>query len=382
MIEVPSPRPPAPKHVALATIAALASGVGLLPYFRFVDRSEWLLSVVLVSPVWCFYLLRRQTAKVTTETTTKPSLGEWLLGAWSAVGEPVASSLLGMALFGLFYAGVQLFNWAAHHLGFAAQAAPGIWGFWGSIWWIVAGGCVGGPIRGARELFRQLYPHDAGARSPFFPLLARTKLLVLIGVAVAVALALMLWLLDVHGAAFSVLASLTLFYGSYPLTKMGRAAVDGTHRRVVEALAALLHEAGYSIVRRPRTGKAEIDPLLKSVDLLAKTGERAFAVGVTTVESQTPVEWNEASAVRTAAQLLSDGVLPDSDASVTVEPVLMVVGGTVTQSLAAFSQRERVPVVHFEGVAEAINNRRELAGRLQAAGLVFPLAPAASAVSA
>ena len=66
------------------------------------------------------------------------------------------------------------------------------------------------------------------------------------------------------------------------------------------------------------------------------------------IASDAPVEWNEASALRTAAQLLSDEIVTGSAARVPVEAVLMLVGGTIAQSLAAFSQRERIPVVHFK----------------------------------
>jgi hypothetical protein len=145
--------------------------------------------------------------------------------------------------------------------------------------------------KGAAELFRQLYPREAGARSAFFPLLARWKVLALGALAALVALGLMLWLLDLHGVAFPVLLSILFFYTSRPLSPAGRRRSDTAQVKIVDALAALLQEGGYRIVRTPRTDKAEIDPLLKSVDLLAQTGDRAFAVQVKSVASGAPVEW-------------------------------------------------------------------------------------------
>ena len=99
------------------------------------------------------------------------------------------------------------------------------------------------------------------------------------------------------------------------------------------------------------------------------------------VASDAPVEWNEASALRTAAQLLSDEIVTGSAARVPVEAVLMLVGGTIAQSLAAFSQRERIPVVHFKTIEDATDNRGELTRRLQAAGLAFPSPQAASSAT-
>jgi hypothetical protein len=374
--EPPPQSPLAPNRVALITIVALANGIAVVPYLLFIDRLAWLLPVVLGSAVAALFALRN----VTAEATTQPSLGEWLLGAWSAVAKPSVGSVTGLMFFGIFYGGVKLFILAAHYFGFVPRADPWAWGFWGSIWFV--GASLGIAIQGVEDLFRQLYPRQSGARSAFFALLARSQLLALGALAALVALAVMLWLLDLHGVAFPVLLSILLFYTSLPLATAGEKALDKVHAKIVDALATLLQEAGYRIVRMPRTGKAEIDPLLKSVDLLAKTSDRAFAVQVKSIASRIPVEWNEANAVRTAALLLSEEILTDGGAPVPVEPVLMLVGGTVARSLAAFSQRERVPVVHFEDTADAMDNRQELTRRLQAAGFVFSSAQAASSAPA
>jgi hypothetical protein len=375
--ERPQQSPVAPNLVALIAIAALASSIALIPYFLFSDLLVGLPAVALASAVLAWLALR----KLTTEAPTEPSLGEWVLGAWSAVATPSLGGLFGLTLFGLFYGGVELFIWAAHYFGFSPHSDPWVWGFWGSIWLIVVVIAVGA-IESFENVFRQLYPREAGARSAFFPLLARWKLLALVASAALIALGLMLWLLDLHGIAFPVLLSILLFYSSLPLKLAGSGRSDTAQIKIVDALAALLQEGGYRIVRTPRTGKAEIDPLLRSVDLLARTGDRAFAVQVKSIASSAPVEWNEATALRTAAQLLSDEIVTGSAARVPVEPLLMLVGGTVAQSLAAFSQRERIPVVHFKDTSEATDNRQEFIRRLQAAGLVFAFPQAASSASA
>jgi hypothetical protein len=288
--------------------------------------------------------------------------------------------VFGLALFGLFYGGVELFIWGGHYFGFAPHADPSAWGFWGSIWSVVVVSATAA-TESLKDLLRQLYPREAGARSAFFALLAQGKLIAFSALAALVVLGLMLWWLDLHGALFAGLLSILLFYTSLPLGLVGRERSDTARVEIVDALAKLLQDGGYRIVRTPRTGKAEIDPLLGPVDLLARTSDRAFAVQVKAVASDAPVEWNEASALRTAAQLLSDEIVTGSAARVPVEAVLMLVGGTIAQSLAAFSQRERIPVVHLKTIEDATDNRGELTRRLQAAGLVFPSPQAASSAT-
>jgi hypothetical protein len=236
-----------------------------------------------------------------------------------------------------------------------------------------------GASDGIQTLFRQLYPREPWARSAFQSFLAQTKPIVL-GVAGAfIVVALMVAGFDRESVAMPVILSLVFFYTSFPLAEAGEEAADKSQVKIVDAFAALLQEAGYRIVRTPRTGKAEIDPLLTPVDLLARGDDRAFALQVKSVASRTALEWTEANALRTAALVLSDEVLTDGGAPMPVEPVLIAVGGTVAQSLTAFSQRERVAVVHFED-AGATSDRQEVVRRLQEAGLVFGRAPVAPAV--
>src|SRR3954447_18775458 len=97
----PSHPPPAAVRAALVAIAAFAGGVGALPYLLSVDRPGWVLAIVPASAVLAFLALR----KAETATTSNPSPGEWILGAWSAVAQPATGSLVALMLFGLFYGG-------------------------------------------------------------------------------------------------------------------------------------------------------------------------------------------------------------------------------------------------------------------------------------
>ena len=113
---------------ALITIAVAANCIGLLPYLLFVDHLAYLLVAIPASAMTAFFALRQAS----TEATARPSLAEWLLGAWSAVSKPSTASLTGLMFFGLFYWGYELFSWAARVFDFAPGGDPWTWGHWGS----------------------------------------------------------------------------------------------------------------------------------------------------------------------------------------------------------------------------------------------------------
>lgn len=364
----------APRRFALIIVVALANGIGYLPYLLLIERLNWLLLVCPAATILATLALRKQTS----EATAHPSFGEWLLGTWSAVAVPSVVSLMGVLLYGVFYGGQQAYVWLSGQFGYAAVGDPSIWGFWGSVWLVAVVSFVG-PTSGAERLWRQLYPREAWARSNFAPFVDKSQLgwTVLVGAAALLALVAMLWFLDPRGGALPTLLALIFFYTSLPLAKLGEDAEGRSEPRLVRMIAWTLERAGYRVVLAPRTGKPEIDPLLQSIDLLARDEKQAFAFDVKFVLPGTMVEWTEATAVRSAAELLSEEIVGESGPPVPVAPVLVMVGGTAAQSLEAFCQREGVPFLHFATIQEATD--QELTRRLQALGVKFPSALPAAA---
>lgn len=80
-----------PNRLALALVVTAACCIGLLPYLRFLGRLDALAAVfVALAAASAFASIR----PFPTEATERPSLGEWLLGVWSAVAMPAVASLL------------------------------------------------------------------------------------------------------------------------------------------------------------------------------------------------------------------------------------------------------------------------------------------------
>lgn len=377
MGEEPRSEPRAAVSAKLISIAALANGVGVAPYLLFVDLLRYLPLVVLGSAVLAIFALRGRRIAA----GLRPSISEWLLGSWSLVALPSVGSLMGLGFYGLGYGGVKLVVAVASYFGLAIGGDPRAWGFWISIVWagLVA---VQGPTIRLSELARRLYPRESWARSEFFPLLARWRLLTTVAVGGAAALAVAFWFLDPRGVALPVVSSLVLVYTSIPLHSLGAAVATRAEGETIDRVEALLRRATYHVVRAPRTGKPEIDPLLQSVDLLAEGHGRAYAFELKTAQPKLPVEWKAATAIRTAALVLSDEIVGRGGAPVLVEPVLLLVGGSISQSLGAFSEREGVPIVHFANAGDATTDDHELANRLKAAGIVLLATSSAPSASA
>jgi hypothetical protein len=364
-------QPVSPNRAALALVGALAAGLGVLPYLLWIDRLSYLWALVPASGVLVALSLR----DFKTEATAQPSAPEWALGAWSAVAMPATISFMGLTFYGMGYGLQRLLALALQAFGHAPMGDASVWGYWASVW-LVAVGVMMACTRRLPEVARQLYPREAWSRTAFQPLLARKRTLVLGALTGLLSLGALLWWLDWHGHALPILLSLLFFYTSFPLADLGKIQPDLLHANAVAALERLLTQQGYTVLRTPRTGKAETDPLLQSVDLLARGPAQAFAIELRTMASATPVEWQAANAVRTAATLLSDEPGPGGAPPVPVQPLLVLMGGRVAQSLAAFSQRERVPLVHLPEAGKALADQDQLVPQFQAAGLAMPAAAA------
>jgi hypothetical protein len=120
---------------------------------------------------------------------------------------------------------------------------------------------------------------------------------------------------------------------------------------VVQAVSKLLEALDYQVIRSPRTGKNDIDPVLVEVDLFAYKRVRALAVKIkTSANPLQEADWKTASGLHMAALALVGEMENLEVLSKTVEPLLVLVGTTPDQSLTAFSSLENVHIVEIPDI--------------------------------
>lgn len=355
-----------PKKLPLIAIIAVASGIGPLPYLLLIDRVTYLLVVVPAAALMAFLVLRR----LVTDATEEPSLGEWLLGAWSAVALPLSTTLFGFAAYGIGFGIAWVAGALSTLLGFAFPIDPPTWGYWASIPFAALFALVL-PWQATQDLFYGLYPRTAGSRSAFFQLLGRRWTIILPALAPVAVLALMIAFPDLRGAWFAILLFVLIFYSAAPLARLTE-RLDKRQADIIENLARLLERAGYDVTRSPRTGKADIDPMIRSVDVLARSAAKAFAIEVKSPESSEPVEWREAAALRTASSVLRDELAHDPKAPTSIEPILVLVGAKPAPSLERFSETEHVAVLQITDSSILAAHPDAIATRLRAIGVPIP----------
>jgi hypothetical protein len=355
-----------PKRLPLILIIAAASGIGLFPYLLFVDRVRYLLVVIPVATLMAFFALRR----LVTDATEEPSLGEWLLAAWSAVSLPSTGALFGFAMYGIGFGLASLAGYSLKLFAFALPIDPPTWGYWASLPFagLIA---IGALWRSTQDLFYSLYPRIAGSRSVFFQLLARPWTIPLALGSIA-ALVIMVVLLDPRGIWFPLLLVLLLFYSAFPLRRLWQRRLDRRQTEIIESLARLLESSGYDVTRSPRTNKPEIDPMIRGIDMLARSTTRAFAIEVKSSRSSEFIEWHEAANLQAASSVLQDELAEGSKVGVRIEPILVLVGAKLAPSLERFSEKEGVPVLDLADPSILQANPDAIASRLSAIGVPIP----------
>jgi hypothetical protein len=334
------------RRTALVAMTALAAGVGLLPYAIFLGKMRPLImfgALIVALPVAAW-----QLRGWSSQATEQPSTGEMILGAWSSVPYAAAVSLWGIFFYGLARGVLWLVGKVALLWGVELHLATERWAVWTSLG---AAALVLVPVLGVatNDLVRLLYPTTAGARSPFFALLAerrRLRFMLLWSLVAVVALGTALWNLP---SLLAVAAGICLLYSGASLETLGRAGTEnGGRHPTLACLDRLLQAAGYETVLSPRSGHASLDPLLTTVDLLVRAPGQVW---VMEIKARKPgkgaVEWYEASRLRNAALAMRE-VLTTNQPEVDVEPLLVLVGRPRGDSLGPFLQREPMRVVDLD----------------------------------
>jgi hypothetical protein len=323
-------------------LSAFGATLGAFPFLLYLG----LLQYLPLAAVFAALAATVSVRKIGYSVTDEPVWGEWLLAGWSTLFFGSLVSLEGFAFYAFFYWGYRGLALLGAYLGFSLEIDGPRLATIAALLIAATFAFLQGSFAG--ELLRKLYPEVAGTRSPFFRLAAQPRYIIMGALGLLVAVAAGLWLFDANGLAFTFLLTMALFYTSAPLAQTGDRRGEHESRQVSNVIEKLLVAAGYHTTRSPVTGNAAIDPLISDVDYLALSGERAYAVELkVATDAERSVEWSTASALRTAAKALQDALPSRGGAPISVNPLLIVVGGRIDDALRLFSAEQGVKLVHF-----------------------------------
>lgn len=338
----PTQRSLRPNRLAMAVTTAAATVIGLLPFALFLGKVPWLGWIALLAAA----LALVETRRLETEAIDPPSLGEWLLAGYGLVGQSASISIVGFLFYGI---GWQVAAWL-EQLGWIAAGYPGAAGFWTAVALLGPMTLVFGSVL-TESLGAWLYDRPAGVRTPFFALVSKPRKVLMVALGGVAAFALLWVVSSPTGTWFQVGLNVILIYTALPLNQ---SAVSSSkpQQRAAGAVQDLLAGYGYRTQIRPRTGNPDIDPLISRVDLVAWDGQRIFAVEVKQAPAAAPaLEWSAANSVRTAAAILRDELSARTAETAEVSPLLVVVGGRITDSLHQFAREQDVLLAHFPDAA-------------------------------
>lgn len=355
-------------RLALVLLTTVATVVGLAPAVLILGRPQLLLYFAAGAAVVAALSLR----DFESYATELPSVPEFLLGGLAAVFTPSLLGALWLIAYGLIYAATKLVGSVAVWLGMQVHLNADLIAFYPTV--ILLAIPIGAVLASqeAEDIASQLYPGTAGIKSAFFELLTQGRrqlipwtavALLVLGVALAVFMA-----TGSIGTWFYIFLQSYLFVVSFPLLLLGEeTTLPSEATDAVEAIGKLFEATGYDVERFPRTGQADIDPLLISVDLFArKSGHNVFVDVQMATESTRSVDWRTASGLTTATWVLSEQMdLSPKD----VDALLVLVDLQAEKSLDTLSKQEGMKVVPItsEDVRRVLEEEMSVEERQEAA---------------
>lgn len=229
--------------------------------------------------------------------------------------------------------------WDVAAIAFIATLVPAI--FLGGVWGAVS----------CEDMFDQLYPGVPGVRSPLHGLVTyRGRMLIIATAIIVVLFAVGLWLTWEHstrsGLSFGLLfAQIYILVASIAPLTLVQTIQRPKPSAAADAAEKLFSASGYEVRRYPQTMQTEIDPLLLNLDFVAFDQEYAFAVEVKNQENPAQsVGWETAASLRAAASALDRFLHTTGLTPAKVEPLLILIGGTLSESLQQFLKEEPIRI--------------------------------------
>jgi len=281
---------------------------------------------------------------------SRPRGRDWVLATAAATFVPAGAAVFFVALHFVFgWAGWILsrtvgwperphaFEYAAHQSAYAIQ--PFV---------------VGAFAASYRNVVQQLCPDRAGVGSAFSTtrMLPVSMWLSAVGALVPGALLLVIAAvgLTAHPTIALVFLVVILTAGA-PLFELTPSTKRVGEDDATVLLEHILTRAGYTVVRSPRTGQADLDPLLADLAMYvrAPSGAPSYAVDVVSVPPGKTLSWSAGVSllVKQRAVAQAQGQEPDE-----IVPVLIVLKGEVEPMLRSFVSQEHVHLV--EGLETAV----------------------------
>lgn len=325
---------------------------GLAPALIILDLQALVFIILLGGIV----IARATLRKYEPSSTHPPRVIEYLLGTSGAV---FVSALLGFlwlivyaVVVSLFFGVEAIIDFLEVDIGINPQrialVTSSLFGFFG---------VFVSSISAARNMARQLFPNIAGTRPVFYELLQQqTSRVMSISALLLIVLLVALLIFSLTGSIGSLWFYLFLqFYilvASSPLYTTGaEPRWHPTARDSVRALIRVFESAGYTCIESPRTGDAEVDPLVTDLDIFVYDRRDAFAVGVLT-DSDLPVSWIAAADLRMAALAFEQFIYEFDVETQDVQPLLVLVGAKADQSLVAYAKDSRVGLHEMESMEQ------------------------------
>ena len=335
-------------RLGLALLAGLAAVVGLAPAMLILGRPQFLPILGFVAALGAFLSSKRKTV-----ATYRPTLPEFLISGSGGIFLQAFLAVLWLLLYALLYGFIGLvvafagwlglaLTWDVAAIAFIATLVPAavFVAIWGSVAY--------------DNMFDQLYPSVPGVRSPMHGWVTyRRRVLVAATVIIVTLFAVGVWLLGGVSRRTGFPFDL-LFAQVYILvSSIAPASLIPTTQRPKPSAAAdvaekLFAASGYEVRRYPQTMQTEIDPLLLNLDFVAFTQEHAFAVEVKSQgDPSQAVGWEIAASLRAAASALDRFFRTTDLTPAKVEPLLLLIGGTLSESLRQFLEEEPLRVGHI-----------------------------------
>lgn len=334
------------RHILLIGVLTLGFFAGQAPLAIMLEELWLLIPMAVLAAVGAIWM----TAGIRTPRYEHVAAEEWLIACGNAGFWGSFSMVGGIATYSLVY----LVIWLLDKLPFL-DISPATISFWAavSIWAVSALSLLGE----LRTITEELLAADSSEPGPFAEMSKYGRARWWIGAALVLAVPTTAAIITGPFSLWTkILAGLSVVVGS-ALTlpeeeSEYQPGTAGDYATAVRDVGRALEEAGYTVVRGPKTGESKIDSQLSDVDLYAyRSNFDAVLIDVRLKASS--VEWTEAPDLMAAAVALRSWIAPE-DGPANVRPVFVLIDSTPDPELLNFGSEFNLGILTVDRRAESV----------------------------